>query len=171
MQEFRMKERNVTLDGFWELPTDCVLIYEWAVVAILLHEFVLSDQAVEYFAMMAHMWESTDVSPGFVPPKPGWPCLDTDFATTIMSLPRELLNLGHIVLIFLAFSLERTFRFSIFFQVFPQPAEQGIPSCAHGGRLRGLHQCLGRQVCRHQLTPPLGILGSIARRCLSRRAP
>jgi hypothetical protein len=26
-------------------------------VAILLHEFVPSNQANEYFAMMAHMWE------------------------------------------------------------------------------------------------------------------
>jgi hypothetical protein len=26
-------------------------------VAILLHEFVSSDQAVEYFAVTAHMWE------------------------------------------------------------------------------------------------------------------
>jgi hypothetical protein len=33
------------------------LIYEGAVVAILLHEFVLSDQAIEYYAAMAHMWE------------------------------------------------------------------------------------------------------------------
>jgi len=56
-QELKMKERNVTLDGFREFPTDYVLIYEGAVVAILLHEFVLYDQAVEYFAAMAHMWE------------------------------------------------------------------------------------------------------------------
>jgi hypothetical protein len=56
-QELRMKERNVTLEGFRELSTYCVLIYERAVVDILLHEFVPSDQAVEYFAVMAHMWE------------------------------------------------------------------------------------------------------------------
>jgi hypothetical protein len=56
-QELRMKERNVTLDNFRKLSADCVLIYEGAVVAILLHEFVPSDQAVEYFAAMAHMWE------------------------------------------------------------------------------------------------------------------
>jgi len=56
-QELRMKEWNATLDGFRKLMTDCVLIYEGAVVAILLHEFVPSDQAVEYFAAMAHMWE------------------------------------------------------------------------------------------------------------------
>ncbi len=56
-QELRMKERNATLDGFRKLLTDYVLIYEGAVVAILLHEFVPSDQAVEYFAVMAHMWE------------------------------------------------------------------------------------------------------------------
>ncbi len=43
MQELWMKERNATLDGFQELLTDCVLIYERAVVAILLHEFVSSD--------------------------------------------------------------------------------------------------------------------------------
>jgi len=97
--------------------------------------------------------------------------LDTDSATMIVSLPGELLNLGRIVLIFLAFFLEQTFRFSIFLQVFPQPMEQGIPSRTHGGRLRGLRQCLGRQVCRHQLTPPLGVLASIAGRCLSRKAP
>jgi len=52
-----MKERNITLDGFQELPMDCVLIYEGAMVAILLHEFVPFDQAVDYFAAMAHMWE------------------------------------------------------------------------------------------------------------------
>jgi hypothetical protein len=97
--------------------------------------------------------------------------LDTNSTTTIVSLPGEFLNLGRTVLIFLAFSFERTFRFSIFLQVFPQPAEQRIPSCAQGGRLRGLRQCLGQQVCRHQLTPPLGVLASIAGRCLSRRAP
>jgi hypothetical protein len=56
-QELRMKERNVTLDSFRELLTDYVLIYERAVVAILLHEFVPFDQAVEYFAAMAHMCE------------------------------------------------------------------------------------------------------------------
>jgi hypothetical protein len=56
-QELRMKERNATLDDFRELLTDCVLIYEGAVVAILLHEFVPSNQAVKYFAAMAHMWE------------------------------------------------------------------------------------------------------------------
>ncbi len=52
-----MKKQNATLDGFRELLTDCVLIYEGAMVAILLHAFVPSDQAVEYFAAMAHMWE------------------------------------------------------------------------------------------------------------------
>ncbi len=56
-QELRMKKQNVTIDGFRELPIDRVLIYEGAVVAILLHEFVPSDQAVEYFATMAHMSE------------------------------------------------------------------------------------------------------------------
>ncbi|CAN5960662.1 unnamed protein product [Sphagnum jensenii] len=56
-QELRMKKRNATLDGFRELLTDCVLIYEGVVVTILLHEFVPSDQAVEYFAAMVHMWE------------------------------------------------------------------------------------------------------------------
>jgi len=114
---------------------------------------------------------SVDASPGLVPSKPGWPCLDTDFVTTIVSLLGEFLNLGRTILIFLAFSLERTFRFSIFLQVFPQPAEQGIPYCAHGKRLRGQRQCLGRQVYQHQLTPPLGVLASTVGRCLSRRAP
>ncbi len=33
------------------------MIYEGAVVAILLHEFVSFDQVVEYLAAMAHMWE------------------------------------------------------------------------------------------------------------------
>jgi hypothetical protein len=56
-QDLRMKERNVTLNSFREFLTDYVLIYEGAVVAILLHEFVPSDQVVEYFAAMAHMWE------------------------------------------------------------------------------------------------------------------
>jgi len=54
--ELRMKEWNTTLDGFQELPTDCILIYEGAVVAILLHELVPSDQASEYFDTMANMW-------------------------------------------------------------------------------------------------------------------
>jgi hypothetical protein len=52
-----MKERNAILDDFRKLLTECVLIYEGAMVAILLHEFVPSDQAIEYFAAMAHMWE------------------------------------------------------------------------------------------------------------------
>jgi hypothetical protein len=52
-----MKERNATLDGFRELSMDCILIYERALVAILLHKFVPSDQAFEYFIAMAHMWE------------------------------------------------------------------------------------------------------------------
>jgi hypothetical protein len=56
-QELRMKERNATLDGFRELMTDCVLIYERAMVAILLQESVSSDQAIKYFVAMAHMWE------------------------------------------------------------------------------------------------------------------
>jgi hypothetical protein len=46
--ELRMKERNATLDGFRELLTDCVLIYEGVVVSNLLHK---------YFTTMAHMWE------------------------------------------------------------------------------------------------------------------
>ncbi len=50
-------KQNVTVDGFRELPIDRVLIYEGAVVAILLHEFVPSDQVVEYFTTMAHMSE------------------------------------------------------------------------------------------------------------------
>jgi hypothetical protein len=44
-----------------------------------------------------------DTSLGLVPPRPGWPCLDTDSATTIVSLPGELLNLRCTILIFLAF--------------------------------------------------------------------
>ncbi len=44
-----MKKQNVTLDDFRELLTNYILIYEGAVVAILLHEFVPSDQAFEYF--------------------------------------------------------------------------------------------------------------------------
>jgi len=52
-----MKERNTTLDSFRELPTDCILIYERVVVVVLLHEFVSSDQAFEYFITMADMWE------------------------------------------------------------------------------------------------------------------
>jgi len=56
-QELRMKERNTTLDGFQKLLTDCILIYEGAVVATLLHELVLSDQASDYFSTMANMWE------------------------------------------------------------------------------------------------------------------
>jgi hypothetical protein len=56
-QELRMKERNATLDDFKELSTNYILIYEGAVVAILLHEFVPFDQAFEYFVAMAHMWE------------------------------------------------------------------------------------------------------------------
>jgi hypothetical protein len=42
-----MKKQNVTLNDFRELLTDCVLIYEGAVVAILLHEFIPSNQVVE----------------------------------------------------------------------------------------------------------------------------
>jgi hypothetical protein len=56
-QELRMKERNTTLDGFRELLTDCILIYEGAMIVVLLHELVSSDQASEYFVAMANMWE------------------------------------------------------------------------------------------------------------------
>ncbi len=56
-QELRMKEWNTTLDGFRELPTDYILIYEGAMVVVLLHELVLSDQASKYFTVMANMWE------------------------------------------------------------------------------------------------------------------
>jgi len=45
-----MKKRNATLDGFQKLLMDYVLIYEGAMVAILLHEFVPSDPGIEYFA-------------------------------------------------------------------------------------------------------------------------
>ncbi len=55
--ELKMKKRNVTLNDFRELPTDCVLIYEGAMVTLLLHEFVPFDQAIKYFVTMAHMWE------------------------------------------------------------------------------------------------------------------
>ncbi len=55
--ELKMKEWNMTLDDFQELPTDCILIYEGAVVAILLHEIVPSDQTSKYFNTMANMWE------------------------------------------------------------------------------------------------------------------
>jgi hypothetical protein len=41
LQELRMKEWNVTLDGFQELV---ILIFEGAIVVILLHNFVLSNQ-------------------------------------------------------------------------------------------------------------------------------
>ncbi len=70
MQELRMKERNATLDGFRELLTDCVLIYEGVVVAILLHEFVPSNQVVEYFAAKPTCGSSMDASLRFVPSKP-----------------------------------------------------------------------------------------------------
>jgi hypothetical protein len=36
---------------------DCILIYEGAVGTIMLHAFVPSDQASEYFVTMANMWE------------------------------------------------------------------------------------------------------------------
>jgi len=108
-QELRMKEPNATLNGFRELLTDCVLIYEGAVVAILLHEFVLSNQVVKYFATKPTCGSSTDASLGLVPLRPGWPCLDTDSTTMIVSLPGEFLNLGRTVLVFLVFSFEQTF--------------------------------------------------------------
>ncbi len=47
---------------------------------------------------------SMEVSLGLVPLKPGWPCLDTNSTAMIMSLPSEPINLGHTILIFLAFS-------------------------------------------------------------------
>jgi len=170
-QELRMKERNTTLDSFWKLLTNCVLIYEGAVVAILLHEFVPFNKSSSISPQWPTCGSLVDASPILVPPKPGWPCLDTNSTITIMSLPGELLNLGRTIIIFLVFSLEWTFWFSIFLRVLPQLAEQGIPFRAHGERLKGLRQCLGRQVCRHQLTPPLGVLASTTGRCLSQKAP
>jgi hypothetical protein len=50
-----MKERNTTLDDFRKLPTDCILIYEGAVVVVVLHELVPSNQAFEYFDAMENM--------------------------------------------------------------------------------------------------------------------
>jgi hypothetical protein len=47
----------MTLDDFRELPTDCILIHEGAMVIVMLHELVSSNQASEYFSAMANMWE------------------------------------------------------------------------------------------------------------------
>ncbi len=52
-----MKEKNTTLDKFLELATDCILVYDGAVVVILLHDFVSSNQDSKYFTAMANMWE------------------------------------------------------------------------------------------------------------------
>jgi hypothetical protein len=57
MQELKMKKRNVTFDNFQELDTNYILVYEGAVIVIMLHDFVSSDQASEYFTVMANMWE------------------------------------------------------------------------------------------------------------------
>jgi len=58
-----------------------------------------------------------DVWPGLVPPKPGWPCLDTDSATTIVSLPSQPINLGRTCIISLVFSLLASlFHFRSFFR-------------------------------------------------------
>jgi len=114
---------------------------------------------------------SVDASLGFVPPRLGWPCLDTNFVTMIVSLLGELLNFGHIVLIFLVFFFRTNLLIFDFFPGSSTTNGARNPSCAHGGKLRGLRQCLGRQVCRRQLTPPLGVLASTAGGCLSQRTP
>jgi len=108
-QELRMKEWNATLDGFRKLMTDCVLIYEGAVVAICCTSLFRPIKLSSISPRWPTCGSSADTSLRLVPLKPGWPCLDTYFATTIMSLPGELLNLGRTIFIFLAFSFEQTF--------------------------------------------------------------
>jgi hypothetical protein len=52
-----MKEWNVTFNNFQKLVMDYILIFEGAIVIILSHNFVFSNQASKSFTMMAHMWE------------------------------------------------------------------------------------------------------------------
>ncbi len=114
-----MKEWNTTLDGFREPLTDCILIYERAMVVTLLHKLVPFDQASKYFSTMANMWEFVDVGRELVPPKPRWPCLDTNSVTTIVYLPSQPINPGHTFLISLTFSLPvNLFHFQSFFKFF-----------------------------------------------------
>jgi hypothetical protein len=47
IQKLRMKKQNVTKDGFREFTMHCILLYEGAVAAILLHDCVLFNQVLE----------------------------------------------------------------------------------------------------------------------------
>ncbi len=78
-------------------------------VAILLHKFVLSDQAVEYFATMAHMWEFGGRITRTCSPETKMAMFGHKFYYNDCVPASELLNLGRTVLIILTFSLERTF--------------------------------------------------------------
>ncbi len=117
-QELRMKKRNATLDSFRELLTDCVLIYEGAVVAILLHEFVPFNKPSSISPQWPTCGSLVDASPILVPPRPGWPCLDTNSTIMIVSLPGELLNLGRTIIISWLFPSNEPFDFRSFFRFF-----------------------------------------------------
>jgi hypothetical protein len=71
--ELRMKKRNMTLDDFREFLTDCILIYEGAVVVVLLHELVPSNRASEIrMAMFGHRFYYNN----YVPTMSGYkPCM------------------------------------------------------------------------------------------------
>ncbi len=103
------------LDDFLELSTNCVLIYERVVVAILLQSLFRPIKPLSISRRWPTCGSSAYTSSRLVPPKPGWPCLDIDSTITIVSLPSEL-NFGHIVPIFLTFPLNEPLDFQSFFR-------------------------------------------------------
>lgn len=98
---------------------DYILIYEGAIVAILLHNFVSLDQTLEHFVTMAHMWESN----GHV--------TKTCFSETKMTMfghrfyyndhvsASEPINPTHIIFIFLCFPNQTSLLISNYFKVLP----------------------------------------------------
>jgi hypothetical protein len=96
---------------------DYILIYEGAVVVILLHNFVSLDQTLEYFVAMAHMWES------------GGHVTRICFSETKMVMfghisyyndsvsASEHVNRAHIIFIFLCFSHQTSLLIFNFFKV------------------------------------------------------
>jgi hypothetical protein len=114
-QELMIKKRNTTLDGFWELLTNCILIYEGAVVVVLLHELVLSDQASEYFATMANIWEFNERVTKTFSPETGMAMFGHRFYYNDCVPVRSLCKLWMYPSNFLSFfPLSKPFSFPIF---------------------------------------------------------
>jgi len=57
LQELKLMEQNIALNNFHELATYCILVYDGVIVGFLLHNFVPSNEAIEYTITMVHLFE------------------------------------------------------------------------------------------------------------------